>query len=151
MALIDILTATLKRDEGYSLVVYDDANGLPIRPGSHVIGHPTIGVGRALDVAGISGIEAVSMLNKDIYFVMNWAADYFPWFMNISERRQAVICSMIFQLGTSGFKQFQMLIAACSRNDFATAAADGMDSLWAKQTPERASRLMDALKNDTMP
>ena len=45
-AMLALLTA----DEGMRLDLYDDKTSKTIKPGSVVEGHPTIGVGRALDV-----------------------------------------------------------------------------------------------------
>lgn len=51
------LIVALMGEEGKRNFVYDDATGHAIGPGTHCVGHPTIGVGRALDVHGISMSE----------------------------------------------------------------------------------------------
>ena len=62
----ELITCELTRDEGQLLTVYDDATGAAIKPGTSVKGHPTIGIGRALDVHGISAAEAAYLLGNDI-------------------------------------------------------------------------------------
>jgi GH24 family phage-related lysozyme (muramidase) len=60
-----LLSQMLEREEGLRTLVYDDATGKPIGPGSVVQGHPTIGIGRALDVNGITAVEADFLLEND--------------------------------------------------------------------------------------
>ncbi len=45
---------------------------------------------------------------------------------------------MGYQLGTDGIKKFKKMLIAISKNDYKTAYAEAMDSLWARQTPKRA-------------
>ena len=52
------------------------------------------------------------------------------------------VVSMIFQLGFAGFSKFKRMIGAFERGDLLTAKAEGLDSLWAKQTPERAAEVL---------
>jgi lysozyme len=74
-----------------------------------------------------------------------------PWFGPLSEVRQRVLLDMAFQLGWPGFLKFKNTIAAIKRGDFLTAAKTMLDSLWAKQTPARASRLARMMRMDLDP
>lgn len=149
MALADRLKVQLTNDEGKRYIVYDDATGIAIMPGSIVKGNPTIGVGRALNVKGVSGDEIAYMLANDIEEVIKYCQDYFPWFNNLSENRQVIICDMVFQVGEIGFSDFHNFIASIKVGDFKTAYNDGLESLWAKETPMRARKLMAAFLADT--
>lgn len=139
------MLAQLTSEEGDRLLVYDDATGLPIGPNSHVIGHPTIGIGRALDVDGISSAEASAMLLSDIkrYLVQ---LNALPWFTALDGIRQRVIVDMRHQLGMHGLLGFQEMIGAITRQDWNTAAAAGLDSAWYHETPGRAQHLMAMLR-----
>lgn len=53
-----------------------------------------------------------------------------------------VLVEMEFQLGAAGLRGFKKMWAALKRNDYEKAKAEGLDSKWAKQTPERANELM---------
>lgn len=131
--------------EDERLLVYDDATGRPIVPGSHVIGHPTIGIGRALDVDGISRSESRAMAVSDI---SKYRIELYqhPWFIALDGVRQRVIVDMRHQLGLHGLLEFREMITAIGSQDWTAAAAAGLDSVWHEQTPGRAERLMAMLR-----
>jgi lysozyme len=129
------------RHEGKKLVVYDDATGKRILPGSSVAGHPTIGIGRALDVNGISSDEADYFLDNDIASAKQQLLANYPATANMDEVRQGVLIEMIFQLGIGGVAKFPKMWAAINNQDWAEAANQMLDSAWHKQTPERAEEL----------
>lgn len=139
-----LMLAELKADEGVRLVVYDDATGRTIGPGSAVIGHPTIGVGRALDVTGISPVEASTMLLSDVstYLV---ELRKLPWFVAMDATRQRSIVNMRHQLGLRGLMRFRAMIDRIENGSWQAAAAEGLDSEWARQSPVRAERVMAQL------
>lgn len=130
----------LLKHEGFRLKVYDDATGKDISPGYTLEGHPTIGIGRALDVNGISKQEAMILLDTDINLCIEEANKYF-WFKELNEVRQAVIISMIFNLGASGFSNFKRMIMALQNNDFIKASEEMLNSSWALQLPIRSKEL----------
>ena len=148
MSLIEEL---LKEEEGLFLQAYDDGTERVIRPGTTLKGHPTIGYGRALDVEGITVDEALYLLRNDIAAVQAEAIKNFPWFSGLSEVRQAVILSMIFNLGLHGISQFTSTIAAIEKGDFEAASTDMLTSKWATQVGHRATELAGMMKTDTAP
>ena len=64
----------------------------------------------------------------------------------MSDARQAAFLSMAYQLGVTGFKRFKKMISAVRAGDFDKAAEECLDSLAAKQTPERFARNYMAIK-----
>jgi lysozyme len=52
---------------------------------------------------------------------------------------------MAFQLGINGFLQFRMMRQALSRCDWLAARNEALDSLWARQTPNRARRVAEQI------
>jgi lysozyme len=133
--------ALLAREEGLRLTVYDDATGKPLLPGTLLVGHPTIGIGRCLDRRGITTAEAMTLLENDIAELRAQLAQALPWTAALSENRRMVLQAMAFQMGIAGLLAFKGTLAALRRGDYA-AAADGMlTSLWARQTPARAARM----------
>lgn len=139
--MIDILLPMLRAEEGLRLQVYDDATGKPIGPGSHVIGHPTIGVGRALDVNGITDEEADLLLSADLAKLTAQLDMALPWWRDLTPNRQAVLGSMVFQLGLKGTLAFRQTLAAVRAGNYSAAASGMLASAWAKQTPDRVERL----------
>lgn len=61
-------------------------------------------------------------------------------FHTLSEERQVILLSMGYQLGIYGLKKFKKMWAALEAGDFKEAAVQMMDSLWARQTKNRAIR-----------
>ena len=135
------LQEQLIRDEGVKLFVYDDATGAPIVPGSHVIGHPTIGIGRALDVHGISMVEALYLNGNDIQEVHNGLLDSLPWLASLDAVRFSALENMAFNLGVNGLLQFTETLAALKMGNYDMAAHLMLQSEWAKQVGNRAQRL----------
>ena len=58
-----------------------------------------------------------------------------------------VIINMAFQLGRPRLALFEKFRAAIQRQDFLAAAAEMLDSRWARQTPERVARLHQRMLN----
>ena len=66
---------------------------------------------------------------------------------NIDPRAFGCVINMAFQLGLPRllkFKNFQYHLNKC---DYESASSEMLDSLWAKQTPNRANELADIMRN----
>jgi lysozyme len=143
MADIDVAaeTAELTRDEGVRLFVYDDATGLPIRPGTIVRGHPTLGIGRALDVEGITAAEASFLLADDETAGNAALSQALPWFQALDPLRQRVLAEMAFNMGINGLLGFHDTLAAVQSSNWQMAHDGMLASHWAQQVGGRAQRL----------
>lgn len=60
--------------------------------------------------------------------------------------RRAVMCSIAYQVGNAGLLGFKKMLLALSAADYETAAAECLDSLAAKQAPERFARNANMLR-----
>ena len=140
------LQEQLIRDEGVKLFVYDDANDNPVVPGYTLVGHPTIGIGRALDTRGITMAEALYLNNDDIQAVQNGLLDSLPWLANLDVVRFAALENMAFNLGVNGLLGFTETLAAIKQGNYELAAEDMLQSEWAQQVGERANRLAQQIK-----
>ena len=143
VAILDHIEA----EEGYREFVYDDANGRRIKPGSVVVGHPTCGIGLALDVEGLDHEEARWLLARRVEKRKAALDKALPWWRGLSEARQIVLISMAYQMGMAGLLKFKNTLAAMQRGDYAGAADGMLASLWARQTPERAKRLAKMMRD----
>ena len=114
--------------------------GLRLKPYKCTEGYLTIGYGRNLETSGISENEAEVMLVNDIYRVMESLNDY-GLLIDHTQPRQDVLINMAFQMGVNGLLKFKNMIRALDDRNYSLAAKEMLDSLWAKQTPERAKRL----------
>ena len=131
MTLLD----QLRRDEGLRLTPYRDG-----------VGALTIGFGRNLDAKGISRSEAEMMLEHDAAEAATEVDGALPWSGALDDARRAVLVGMCFNMGLgvngqSGLLGFTRMLAAVEGSDYDRAAAEMMDSKWARQVGPRAHRL----------
>lgn len=144
MTLID----RIKKHEGLRLFVYDDATGKPIKQGTTVQGHPTIGYGRLLDDRnGITLEMAEAMLTEDLGRVKRQVAVSLPWADRLTESRREVLYEMCFQLGLRGLLGFRLTLNHIKNGDYDKAAREMLNSRWARQTPSRAKALAEVMRN----
>lgn len=85
------------------------------------------------------------LLGNKILRAIREAALLVKHWEQLSEPRQSVLIEMAYQLGGKGLESFVKMRKAVSEKDWETASAEGLDSKWARQTPERAETLMERL------
>lgn len=132
-----LLTKDLIRDEGQVLHAYQDH-----------LGYWTLGVGRLIDKrkgGGISEEEARYLLANDIQRHYAELMNAIPWMEKLSEGRQRALTNMAFQMGIQGLLGFKNTLALLRDGRYYDAAENAKKSLWYKQTPERAQRVIDLL------
>jgi lysozyme len=144
-----LLAEELARDEGQRLTVYDDATGYAVRPGVTVEGHLTIGVGRALDVRGISPAEAAFLLDNDIAAFTLGLQQALPWFSGLDPVRQRALTNMAFNLGVHGLLGFRDAMAFMANRQYDAAACAIEDSAWYKEVGARAARIAGMIRTGT--
>ena len=66
---------------------------------------------------------------------------------NLSPIRQEILVNLSFNLGGPRLQRFKNMVAAVISGDYATAAAEMLDSRAARQTGDRYKRLAGAFKN----
>jgi lysozyme len=135
----------LIKEEGLRLCVY-----------KCTAGHPTIGVGHKLAPQELrENLREVSLewagrtLHADIALALGGCSMIFgrERFDAMAEPRQRTLMKMVFQMGTDGVMRFRKMCAAIMRDDWATAAAEALDSKWAKSdSPIRARRAAEVLR-----
>lgn len=137
----DALIAELRRDEGVDRYAYPDS-----------LGYATIGVGRLIDRrkgGGLSDDEIDYLLRNDIARVATGFDAAIPWWRALDPVRKRVLQNMGHQLGVRGVLNFKKAVAAIKAGDYAKAAEEMLDSVWARtQTPARAKRLAQMMRSD---
>jgi lysozyme len=130
MSLID----EIKKHEGYRSTVYQCTEG-----------YDTIGYGFAIkdlqlseEICDIILTEKLAKLQFDI-------SNKFEWFDESPSLVKDVVTNMCYQLGLSGFSKFKKTIYYLETEQYEEASIECLDSLWAKQTPNRAKDLSDQL------
>jgi len=65
-----------------------------------------------------------------------------------SNKRKAIIISMAYQMGCAGLAQFTTTLGHMANGNWNSASTSMLDSLWARQTPNRAKRHSYVIKNN---
>jgi lysozyme len=128
------LVEKIKEHEGYRSTVYQCTEG-----------YDTIGYGFAIkdlelskEVCDIILTEKIAKLQLDI-------SSKFEWFEDSPEIVKDVVTNMCYQLGLTGFSKFKQTIYYLETEQYEEASVECLDSLWAKQTPNRAKELSEQL------
>ena len=72
--------------------------------------------------------------------------DDLDWYKDMPPEIQGILIEMVYQIGYSGVMKFKKMIANMIDKDWKGAATEMLDSLWAKQTSNRANRLADIVR-----
>lgn len=142
---MDKLIETLKRHEGVKTRAYQDP-----------MGTWHIGVGRNIHPegpnqgVGITHDEIDFMLSNDIARTIQELSEEYRWFQELEEgaRRDGII-NMHFNLGKYRFAKFVKAIGHMENGNYDAAAAEFLDSLWAKQVKGRSLEVTDMIKTNT--
>lgn len=133
------LAGELRRDEGVRLKPYRDS-----------VGKLTIGVGRNLDDKGITQEECDMMLQNDMVAHCMELDRKLPWWRNLDEIRQRVLANMAFNMGVPKLLGFTNTLALVEAGDYAKAADEMLNSVWAKQVGLRAARLSAMMRTGSV-
>ena len=82
---------------------------------------------------------------KKLHTLLQRITIAFPWFENIDNIAKSVVVNMCYQLGLRGFSQFKKTIYYLETEQYEEASMEMLDSLWAKQTPNRANELSELM------
>jgi lysozyme len=125
----------LRIHEGVEKTVYNDSEGIP-----------TIGVGRNLRDRGLSDDEIDYLLSNDIDIVVKELDKVMPWWRDLDEVRQRVLCDLVFNLGMPRFSGFKKSISYMKQQMWDQAANELLDSKWARQVGRRAHTLSEMMR-----
>ena len=68
------------------------------------------------------------------------------WYKDMPPEVQGVVIEMCYQIGFAGFCKFRKAIAHMKGKNWKGAAEEMLDSRWHRQTPSRANRLADIVR-----
>lgn len=151
-------------DEGIKLHVYWDS-----------MQYPTVGIGHLIlrkktrdmsvilsklsnDLGRTSGSN-ISRADADRLFASDLAKvqseisknrTIAPAYARANASRKMALVNMAFQLGTGGLAKFKTALGLMAAGNWAQAAAQAKNSLWARQTPGRANRICIVIKNGNL-
>ncbi len=108
----------------------------------------TIGYGRNLQTNPMTQNEAIHFLLRDIKTIRKDLGLYLGFFEDLNNSRKVVLISMAYQMGLNGLNKFKNMLLALHNEDYNLASLEMLDSLWFKQTPQRALDLANLMKGD---
>jgi lysozyme len=137
------LIVELKRDEGVRYTPYADTKGIP-----------TVGVGHNLQAAPLpsgwsyplTDAQVDELLHGDLQNVYGDLNRALPWWTDLNDVRQRVLCNMCFNLGMSKLAGFKNTLNSMRQGAYADAAAGMLNSAWAEQVGARAQRLAQMMR-----
>ena len=139
------IAAILKVEEGSI-----KENGRHVLYKDH-LGFDTIGYGRLLDRskkgAGISEEEAEYILDSDILNMMDELDGRLAWWRTLPINPKKALVLQAFQLGVPTLMKFSNQLEAMQKKDFALAAEHALKSRWHEQTPARAKRVAEMIRD----
>tara|TARA_A100001201_G_scaffold89204_2_gene78136 strand:- start:1395 stop:1853 length:459 start_codon:yes stop_codon:yes gene_type:complete len=146
---LEELKEHIKFEEGVKLndngehILYNDS-----------LGYKTLGIGHLvrasdpendMEIGTVVSQERVDeCFEADLYVAIN-DMEKFTEGMNVDENIKECVTHMVFQLGLPRLNKFKKFKEALLNNDIETAQTEMKDSLWYRQTTNRAERLIEKL------
>ena len=130
------LLKSIKYHEGFRSTVYQCTEG-----------YDTIGYGFAVKDLVLDEDIAELILLRKLEKLQHRIASTFGWWYNSPKTVKNVVTNMCYQLVISGFSKFKKTIYLLETEQYEDASIEMLDSLWAKQTPNRAKELSEALRS----
>ena len=127
------LIADIKRHEGYSKRVYKDT-----------LGYDTIGIGFLITSLELDEDVCDIILKRRLKNNESVLQRKMPHYTNLPIEVQNIIQNMYYQLGNRLFN-FVKTLHYIENEKWRAASVEMLDSLWAKQTPNRAKELSERM------
>ena len=126
------LKERIKEHEGYCETVYRDTLGFETGGYGHkIIPGEDIPTDR-------DGWE--TLFESDFQNAVDGASRILDGY-DIADTAREVIIEMVFQMGEGGVSKFKGMLSALKQGNYTDASDEMIDSLWYRQTPNRASEL----------
>mgnify|MGYP005821981241 CR=1 FL=1 len=132
MSLID----NIKESEGFRDKVYQCTQG-----------YDTIGYGFAIKDLILDEDIADMILERKLLKLEARIDRKFPFVEDLPRNAKDVVIEMCYQLGVSGFSKFKQSISLLRLGNYKDCADELLNSRWARQTPNRANKLADIMRN----
>lgn len=138
-----------------ALNIIKKEEGWRSRPYYCSAGHPTVGYGIKVGNKGdplpnfeLSDVVGAAWLGHEVSNSHDAVKRMYP--NSIGVVRLAVLVSMCYQLGERGLRGFVNTNMFIWNGDFNAASIEMLDSKWAKQTPARAKRHSDMMRDGVL-
>ena len=130
------LVKKIKEHEGFRDRVYKCSEGFD-----------TIGYGFAIKDLVLDEDIAEMILERKLKKLTDAIRSKIDWFDDSPQEVQDVVTNMCYQIGLSGFLKFKKTIYYLETEQYQEASEEMLDSLWARQTPNRAKELSEIIRS----
>lgn len=130
------------------LTLHEGVRRFPYRD---TVGKLTIGVGFNLDDVGLYPEEIDFILQNRIERTEEEVERIFPWYNELDDVRKAVIVDMAYNMGMATLQQFKRTLGSVRDGEYVRAAAQMLQSKWARQVKGRAVRLSIMMETGEWP
>ena len=142
--LINDIIKTLKEQEGFSAILYKDANfvntiGYGVSETSELTKEQKeiLGADSISDVESITEEQADKLLKLEVLEVINYL-ESLDWIGEIPVKKLPALINLVYNLGLSGFLKFKNTIKALRDGDFIEAMIEIIDSDYFNDVKGRA-------------
>ena len=133
--MVSKLIESIKQHEGYVGIVYKDS-----------VGVDTIGYGFAIKDLELDEDICEIILERKVSQLIDRISNKFSWYVYMPQEIKDIVTEMCYQLGVTGFSKFKKTIAYLQDKKWEEASVEMLDSLWARQTPNRAKEMSNRVK-----
>lgn len=143
----DNLIKNIKCNEGFKSAIYTD-----------ILSFPTVGYGFLLksltpDELALNGGKAEPMskeaADKILFLKLEKlekeVLETFPWLIKKPVCVQEMVVEMCYQMGVEKVKKFHTTLHHLKNSEWFYAKKSALNSLWARQTPSRAKKVLSVL------
>lgn len=137
-------------EEGYRNKAYIDSEGYPsigygirIGPKGAILENYTFSVSKRVGEAWME--DYIDKLKEELRNMPQVAAAL----MKCNAPRTDVLYSMAYQMGLNGLAGFKDMLSMVRGGNFSGASHEMLNSLWSRQTPERAIRHAEVMRTGT--
>ena len=141
---IDKLREELKLDEGCKYEIYLDHLGLPTFGIGHLVTEWDEEYEKEVGTE-VSEERVNNCFVADIHGTIKDCNILYSNFSEIPGEVQLILANMMFNLGRPRLSKFVRMREAVNKGDWQEAKIQMLDSKWAKQVPNRASRLSERM------
>ena len=141
------LIANIKENEGFCGEIYEDTRGYK------TIGYGFLVSALSKDELALNGgkIEPMGRAAADQILELKLKKlkprvfEAFAWLQDKPQNVQDVVIEMCYQMGVAKVQKFVTTLHYIRTGEYEKAIANGLRSLWAQQTPNRAKKVLNGL------
>lgn len=149
--VLEHLEAELDVEEGFRLLIYDDATGRPFKRGDTLKGNLSAGAGVNLMIP--FAVEEMRFIEQFRIAKGMAMLDGYAWYTLQDDVRKTALADIAYNIGVGGLLHWPHFLSYAGKKDYAAAVAEVRgDVLWISQVGAvRAARLEEMLETGEWP